>query len=319
MRYLHHKSPRSRCRPARWCVWRRSACRRSAGTAESQHLISVCRGGRWPRLGHGLAHNPVRGPYSHRMGQLGRALARRREGLGLLSQVGARAGLKVRPRFAGVLLSAPDESTAWTVVSQIAGGEYRWPGLTPESGWRVVDVGANIGVFSLWAERLGATVAAFEPEPHTFASLIENTRDKRIEPVQAALIGDGASVARLYLSDIRSTRHTLTGKEIESGRPLTDFVEVPALSLGEIVGDGCDLLKLDCEGAEFDAILRTDDDVLRRARRIVVEFHRVAGDPSLLTARLAEAGMQASVLSTAEDGSVGVIGAEYSLSPRNGG
>lgn len=145
---------------------------------------------------------------------------RSREGLSFGSQLARKLGMDVRPRFAGVLLAAPDATTAWTVVTQIAAGEYRWPGLTPEPRWRVVDVGANIGVFALWAERLGAHVVAFEPEPKTFASLVTNVAGRRVSPRQAALVGEAMPSVRLYLSDVRSTRHTLLAKEIESGAPV---------------------------------------------------------------------------------------------------
>jgi FkbM family methyltransferase len=239
--------------------------------------------------------------------KLTRALARHREGLSFGSHLGHKLGRDVSPRFAGVRLSAPDATTAWTVVLQIAAGEYRFPGLTPQAGWRVLDVGANIGVYALWAERLGADVTAFEPEPRTFASLTANVAGRRISPRQAAVVGRAVPTVQLYLSDVRSTRHTLLGKEIESGEPLRESVDVPALTLAEVVGDGCDLLKLDCEGAEFDALLHTDDDVLRRAQRLVVEFHRIAGSPESIVDRLEAAGMKADLL--ADSGAVGLIGA----------
>ena len=239
--------------------------------------------------------------------KLARALARRREGLSFGSQLAQKVGLDVRPRFAGVLLSAPDATTAWTVAMQIAGGEYRWPGLTPERGWQVVDVGANIGVFALWAERLGAHVTAYEPEPRTFASLVTNVAGRRILPRRAALVGGAAQSVRLYLSDVRSTRHTLLAKEIESGMPLRDFIDVPAVTLVDVVGDGCDLLNLDCEGAEFDALLRADDETLRRAQRLFVEYHRIGGSPEVLVERLEAAGMDVDVVWASED--VGMLGA----------
>ena len=239
--------------------------------------------------------------------KLARALALRREGLSFSSQLARRLGLEVRPRFEGVLLAAPDATTAWTVAVQIAAGDYRWRGLTPEPGWRVVDVGANIGAFSLWAERLGATITAYEPEPKTFASLVANVAHRRISPKQAALVGEAVPTVRLYLSDIRSTRHTLLAREIESGAPLDDFVEVPAVTLADVVGDGCDLLKLDCEGAEFEALVRSDDQTLRRAQRMVVEYHRIGGDPEAIVDRLEAAGMDVDVLWTSEN--VGALGA----------
>jgi FkbM family methyltransferase len=186
-------------------------------------------------------------------------------------------------------------------------GEYRWPGLTPEAGWRVVDVGANIGVFSLWAERLGADVTAFEPEPRTFASLVANVAGRRISPRQAALVGQAVPAVRLYLSEVDSTRNTLVGKEVESGEPLRDFVDVPTVTLADVVGSGCDLLKLDCEGAEFEALLGADDATLLSAPRIIVEFHRFAGSPELIVGRLEAVGMTVSLL--AETDSVGLLGA----------
>lgn len=239
--------------------------------------------------------------------KVARALTRSREGLSFSSQLARKLGLDVRPRFAGVLLSAPDATTAWMVAMQITTGEYRWPGLTPEPGWRVVDVGANIGAFSLWAERLGAEVTAFEPEPKTYASLVANVAGRRVAPRQAALVGEAVPAVRLYLSGVRSTRHTLLAKEIESGAPLRDFVDVPTVTLADVVGEGCDLLKLDCEGAEFEALLRADDQTLRRARRLFVEFHRIGGSPDLLVDRLETAGLEVDVL--AESEAVGMLGA----------
>jgi hypothetical protein len=99
----------------------------------------------------------------------------------------------------------------------------------------------------------------------------------------------------------------LLAKEVESGAPLRDFVDVPTVTLEDVVGCGCDLLKLDCEGAEFEALLHADDDTLRRAQRLFVEFHRIGGSPTLIVDRLEAAGMKVDLLSTSE--SVGMVGA----------
>jgi FkbM family methyltransferase len=229
------------------------------------------------------------------------------EGLSFGSQLARKLGLDLAPRFAGVRLAAPDATTAWTVVMQIASGEYRWPGLVPEPGWNVVDVGANIGVFALWAERLGADITAYEPEPRTFASLVTNVAGRRVLPKQAALVGEPAATARLYLSPVRSTRHTLLAQEIESGAPLSEFVDVPTVTLADVVGEGCDLLNLDCEGAEFEALLQADDETLRRAKRLFVEYHTIGGSPDAIVDRLAAAGMDVEVVWASE--AVGMLGA----------
>jgi FkbM family methyltransferase len=209
-----------------------------------------------------------------------------------------------------VKLRAPDESTAWVVVDQIRSGEYRHEGLTPEAGWRVIDVGANIGVYSLWAARRRATVVAFEPEPETFACLTANTAGKSVTPFHAAVVGSPRAVAKLYRSSIRSTRHTLTGREILSGEQLYDSVDVPAITLDEVLAFPCDLLKVDCEGAEFEMLFAVSDEALSRAQRIILEFHRSAGDPETLIRRLGTVGFDTSILAGASSHEpVGLIGA----------
>jgi FkbM family methyltransferase len=236
-----------------------------------------------------------------------------REGLSPFSQIADRLGRTSRaPRFAGVSLCAPDRVASWGISRQIAGGEYSFPGLVPRKGERVVDIGANIGVFALWASRKGASVTCYEPGPETFDCLVRNTAGRPINVIHAAVVGHSSpgGMVRLYLHEERSTRHTLLGREIGSGQELTSHVDVPAISIEQVLADACDLLKVDCEGAEFDIFDGIDDSVLRQARRIILEFHRTAGDPELLLQRLADAGFDARILEgTNPSESFGVIAA----------
>jgi FkbM family methyltransferase len=241
-------------------------------------------------------------------------IRRWRQGLSIRSQLEARVGrTNGSPRFAGVPLSAPDPVAAWGISRQIADGEYAHPGLMPEPGERVVDVGANIGVYSLWAARRGAQVVAYEPAPETFPHLLSNvSRVSNITVVQAAVVGfapPNGSVT-LFLHDERSTRNTLLGQEVGTGEPLGRRVDVPAVGIADALAEGCDLLKVDCEGGEFDIFNVADDASLRHVRRIVLEFHRVAGDPQELLDRLASAGFRSAILQGADPADpFGVIGA----------
>ena len=217
------------------------------------------------------------------------------------------------PRFAGVLLSAPDPIAAWGISRQIADGEYAHPGFLPVQGDRVVDVGANIGVYSLWAARRGARGVAYEPAPDTFPHLVANvSRASHITPVQAAVVGVAppSKSVTLFLHDERSTRNTLLAQEVGTGEPLGRSVEVPAIGIAEVLAKECDLLKVDCEGGEFDIFNAIDDSSLLRARRIVLEFHRTAGNPQVLIDRLESAGFRAAILQGATlHEPFGVIGA----------
>jgi hypothetical protein len=52
---------------------------------------------------------------------------------------------------------------------------------------------------------------------------------------------------------------------------------VPSLSLADAFARleiaQCDLMKVDCEGAEYPILFNTPDEVLKRVRRIVMEYH----------------------------------------------
>ncbi len=75
---------------------------------------------------------------------------------------------------------------------------YLRHGISIEDGDCVVDIGANIGLFSLEAARRGAHVQAFEPMPATFAALQANARafgDDKIRAHNLALGGE-AGVAQ---------------------------------------------------------------------------------------------------------------------------
>lgn len=239
---------------------------------------------------------------------------RSREGFSPFSQIAGRLGQKTRrsPRFAGVSLSAPDSVAAWGISRQISGGEYSFPGLVPQKGDHVIDIGANIGVFALWAAQKGASVTCYEPGPDTFDCLVRNAAGRPINVMHAAVVGrlSPEGTVRLYLHDERSTRHTLLGREIGSGQELTSYIDVPAVSIDKVLADSCDLLKVDCEGAEFDIFDAVDGNVLRQARRIVVEFHRTAGDPELLLQRFSDSDFHAQILEGQNpEAAFGVIGA----------
>jgi FkbM family methyltransferase len=190
-----------------------------------------------------------------------------------------------RPAFA----SPTPEHHRW-LRDLIWDGEYDRPGFVPGRGDRVVDVGANVGVFAVRCATRGAQVQAWEPHPRTFTYLERNTaRWRRRVVCHQAAVAARAGTARLFVHDL-DTRNTLLARNLWTGETRTDAVDVPAVTLEEALGPGCDLLKLDCEGTEFELLDATSGDVLRRARRVVAELH---GEPAAMErfdARLREEG-----------------------------
>jgi FkbM family methyltransferase len=137
----------------------------------------------------------------------------------------------------------------------------------------VVDGGANLGGYSMLAsKRAGASgrIYAFEPEPDNFVQLVRRVREMpNVVPVQKAL-GRRSGEAQLHLDRFHA-RHSLTR---DGSRTIT----VRVTTLDEFVRDeklaGVDVVKLDIEGAELEAIAGMTA-VLTAPRRPVVlcELH----------------------------------------------
>lgn len=150
-----------------------------------------------------------------------------------------------------------------------------------EGGERIiVDAGANIGAFSLYAARRapGARIFALEPVKSTHADLVANIAlsglAATVTPLRKGVAGRSARVEIAVGAD--SANSSLYGDK--SGA--VEMVEVRSLKdlLGDI-GDpaAVDLLKLDCEGAEMDCLLQADAATLSRFGRIAFEYHVLSG------------------------------------------
>lgn len=139
-------------------------------------------------------------------------------------------------------------------------------------GRQVVDVGANRGMFSIFAQALGAKeILAFEPVNETYdlmrvmiAGLNENIYTYRM----AVTDTDGEQV-KIYTNPTRDLSDSLYA--------VTDtFDTANTISLAKIVKDykvEHGILKLDCEGAEYDIILNSPVEVLQKFDIIYLELH----------------------------------------------
>jgi FkbM family methyltransferase len=140
--------------------------------------------------------------------------------------------------------------------------------LPIRSGGTVIDIGAHIGTFTLQAARaVGDTgkVYAYEPHPQSYRLLLTNITINNLENVyaeQVAIDGSALNMRSLYLSSI-TRGHSLTHRYNEG-----EQIFVPSQKL--FIPLGCDLLKMNCEGSEFEIIDNAD---LRRTRQALILYH----------------------------------------------
>jgi FkbM family methyltransferase len=140
----------------------------------------------------------------------------------------------------------------------------------------VVDIGANIGLFTVYAaSRTQNAVYAFEPSPGNFETLMQNIRASgliNIIPFQNAVSNE--SGIELFCDSENSTGCQLTSV---FSRDDKNNIEVHSITLQDIMDSNniekIDFLKMDCEGSEGLILESTSKDYFQRIRKIAMEFH----------------------------------------------
>ena len=157
--------------------------------------------------------------------------------------------------------------------------EYRLARYRKRAADTVIDVGAHVGVFAVRAARFAKRVLSYEPVPATFRLLVDNVRGlKNVTPIQRA-ISDGDQPAELHVFPEPSSNSLFP---VKPETAIDKFwVETTTLSqvLTEHSLDRCDLIKLDCEGAEYPIIYGAPVSIWQRIDRVVMEYHLVRGAP----------------------------------------
>ncbi len=137
----------------------------------------------------------------------------------------------------------------------------------------VIDIGAHIGIFSIFAAKAAKNgkVYAYEPFPENFKLLKENcglNNVKNIFSFKQAVSGTQNN-ARLYLNKC-NCGHSFYGKSKK-------HINVNCTTMEEIFESNkinfCDFLKIDCEGGEYEILLNTPERYLHRTDMIALEYH----------------------------------------------
>lgn len=144
----------------------------------------------------------------------------------------------------------------------------------------IVDLGANIGIFSVYAITMARDVSvyAYEPLPAYYDLLLENARlnaDRgRITAFNVA-VAAGEGSRELFTEGRSLYFPTLIEPQMATGS-----VTVPCTSLSGILeanGLGrVDLLKMDCEGAEYEILYNTSGACFEKIAEIRMEYHNLS-------------------------------------------
>ena len=185
-----------------------------------------------------------------------------------------KTGLKIKIRVNSTDLMALTH--VWMIQ------EYSNSGFDINDSDIVIDIGAHIGLFALFASQFckQGKIFCFEPIKENYELLVENINSNKIKniiPFNFAVSKESDSV-KIFLNDDYSG-HSMF---LETN----NFVIVKSKSLLDIFSENniqeCNFLKLDCEGAEYDIINSLPSDFLNKIKKSVIEYHLADTHPKLL-------------------------------------
>lgn len=139
----------------------------------------------------------------------------------------------------------------------------------------IIDGGANIGEYSLLVNKIipNCKIYAFEPVESTFQKLLGNKKDfDNINPIKKGLFKETCLTSiNLFNSDEHSSLYDIQG--LTNGSNQKQIIELVRGDefLKENKLDFVDFLKLDIEGAEYDALIGFEKSI-KNGRIKVIQF-----------------------------------------------
>jgi colanic acid/amylovoran biosynthesis glycosyltransferase len=143
----------------------------------------------------------------------------------------------------------------------------------------IVDVGANVGSFALYAAQScpDARIFCYEPEQQNFSLLKQNIQitglEGRVAAFQCAV---GSTGGRRGLAVGVSQTNAFDDLRASTSRQLVDCLTLRDI-LAEHHLETVDLLKLNCEGAEYEILKSCSKSDFDRIANIRLEYHNLDG------------------------------------------
>lgn len=197
-----------------------------------------------------------------------------------------RRALRAKPgtiiRFLGYSVRINDGANFYVLYHDVVLKQaYRFSAVRPNPV--ILDCGSNIGMSILYFKHLypDAQIIGFEPDPAIVRYLHENTQANGLGDVQIvqAAIGGREGMLTFY-SDGKygSCLAHLSSEVIPEGWTKQ---EVPCVKLSDYLIKPIDFLKMNIEGAEWEA-LEDCGQRLRLIREMAIEYHHLPGVPRTL-------------------------------------
>lgn len=174
-----------------------------------------------------------------------------------------------------------DEHSARYIGEVLQRGEYQFikDELKDKKDLVIVDIGANIGTFSLYVYDIAKTIYSIEPFKEINTMLEQTVKDNKLDKIKVFSMAIGPFTGKGLMGrnePVSAGGSSLSKLSYVENSKLPGTTAVDVMTLNDFCDkqgiDHIDVLKIDCEGGELDIMQFTDFKKLR-VDYIVGELH----------------------------------------------
>lgn len=196
-----------------------------------------------------------------------------------------------------------DNFESGLILKEVYGTENYFPKINNNQNYSlkpddiVIDIGANVGLFTVYAAKLApkGKVYSFEPVKGNFERLqshVELNGIKNVVTVNKA-VSDKNKKTKIYLIEKNSGGHSINKNKFKiHNEKVFSTEQIECISLKEVFDKykirHCSFLKLDCEGEEYKILTKLPESYLNKIDKISLEYHPSVVDVIKLARHLAK-------------------------------
>lgn len=139
----------------------------------------------------------------------------------------------------------------------------------------IIDIGGHIGLFALYASQYckNGKIYSFEPVIENYNLFLENIKNNNLTNVKAfnTAVSKNEGEVNLFLNDDQAAHSIFTKSNTVKKVNSTTLQKI--FEKNKI--ENCNLLKIDCEGAEYEILENLPIEYYKKIQKIVIECHFV--------------------------------------------
>lgn len=176
------------------------------------------------------------------------------------------------------------------VVIICGDSEYPKRYFPKENNPVIIDIGSHIGSFSGYIQRMlqgnNPVVYSIEPAPNNFHYLVENMRLNSFETENCFNVAVGDRNGAGYIDSTKDNDAFTVGGEERLKTPYADkMIKCEMVTLEKFCDDRhiktVDLLKIDCEGGEYDIFNHSLEFIKKNVKSVFAEVHYISKEKNI--------------------------------------